>query len=81
MRFDSGRLIPISALKRFHVFATDMGNLIERDLDYYRRRLAEERARAAQCDLPEIMLVHRQLAEMYGERVERLAGEDLAALS
>ena len=46
--------------------------MVERDLDYYRRRLAEEDAREARCEIPEIRLVHSQLAVMYRERLERL---------
>lgn len=46
--------------------------MAELDLDYYRRRLAEEDVREERCAIPEIKLVHRELAAMYRERVARL---------
>ncbi len=45
--------------------------------DYYRRRVAEAQAHAAQAVLPEVRRVHREMAERYArlvseaERTER----------
>lgn len=50
----------------------------QRDLDYYCRRLAEEELREAQCALPEIRQVHRELAEMYRARVGQLEQRETA---
>ena len=46
----------------------------EDDLQYYRRRIAEERANEAQATTPDVRAVHRRLAELYGDRIEALDG-------
>lgn len=46
--------------------------MAEQDLDFYRRRLAEERQREADAATPEARSAHTLLAEIYGERVKDL---------
>lgn len=42
------------------------------DLAYYRRRLAEEEARAFEAKSPAAKAAHRRLAVLYWEEIERL---------
>lgn len=39
------------------------------DLEYYRRRLREEREQAALADRPDVRSVHEKLAAMYEDRI------------
>lgn len=45
---------------------------MECDLDYYRRRLAEERDSAAEADRADVRSVHEKLARMYKARIDKL---------
>jgi len=45
-----------------------------RDEGYYRRRIAEERKRAASSDVPEAKAAHLALADMYERHLEELTG-------
>ncbi len=46
---------------------------MESDLDYYRRRLNEERDSAAMADRPDVRSVHEKLVRMYEARVRKLS--------
>ena len=47
--------------------------MIDHDTLYYRGRLSEERARALQAMTREASAAHRALAELYRQRLDRLA--------
>lgn len=44
----------------------------DEELGYYRRRLREEQARAAQCASVEAGITHRKLAQLYEQRIAEL---------
>lgn len=43
------------------------------DLEFYRRRLADELAAAQSCDDPHVRRIHVEMAEAYRMKVERLS--------
>ena len=45
------------------------------DTEYYRKRLAEERALEAEAETNEIRAVHRKLADLYAQRLASLEAE------
>jgi hypothetical protein len=53
------------------------------DIEYYRRRLAQERVLEARSESGEVRNVHRKLADLYAERLARLGveGENVVALN
>lgn len=46
---------------------------MENDLDYYRRRLNEERDSAAMASRSDVRSVHEKLAKMYEARIGKLS--------
>jgi hypothetical protein len=44
------------------------------DLEYFRRRLAEELAEAERTARPDVRHVHQKLAELYRGRIAELSG-------
>lgn len=45
------------------------------DIDYFRKRLAEELALAASADTEEVHRVHKKLAELYSGRLSTFAAD------
>ena len=51
------------------------GWAIVSDIDYFRKRLAEELALAASSSAQEVRSVHEHLAELYADRLVKLGAE------
>ena len=47
--------------------------MLESNLDYLRRRAAEEAQRGETCKEPKIAAIHRRMAELYADRVAALS--------
>ena len=54
--------------------------MMERDDDFYRRRLSEERLRAGSATDPVVISAHRALADLYAERIARIAPSSRQAI-
>ncbi len=42
------------------------------DIEYYRKRLAQERSLEADSEIGDVRSVHRKLADLYAERLSRM---------
>lgn len=51
------------------------------DIEYYRKRLAQERALEAEARASDVRSVHRKLADLYAERLARMGAGGEAVIS